>query len=223
LFGAWAIGLDPAASERPVSQKSDPLCPHIVACEYEAPAFTIRVVDQQTGQPLADVHAIASWVMYGGNRRGVLMALEAVTGPDGLLFFSGWGPVRSGVAGLMPGDDPLISLFRSGYRTKLIHNVTLPIQPHTARLRPFNEAGETFMLDPVPDTLSEKVAELGKAADPFDGTALAVHDLPSMRALYVNRLKRVRSQAERLPRHLHEVEQLFWRLDSGIRLFERGG
>ncbi len=73
-------------------RQSDPLCPHIVACEYEAPAFTIRVVDQQTGQPLADVHAIASWVVYGGpRRRGLLMAIEAVSGPDGRLSLWGLG------------------------------------------------------------------------------------------------------------------------------------
>ena len=52
-------------SLRAVGTQSDPLCPHIVACEYEAPAFTIRVVDQQTGQPLGDVHAIATWLVYG--------------------------------------------------------------------------------------------------------------------------------------------------------------
>ena len=58
--------------------KSDPLCPHIVACEYEAPPFTIRVVDKQTGQALANVHGIATWIAYGGpRRRWPLMVLEA--------------------------------------------------------------------------------------------------------------------------------------------------
>ena len=58
---AWSVALLLAsvlgltASALGQNDKSDPLCPHIVACQYEAPAFSIRVVDQQTGQPLADV------------------------------------------------------------------------------------------------------------------------------------------------------------------------
>ena len=111
------------ASAPAQNDRSDPLCPHIVACQYEAPAFTIRVVDQQTGQPLADVHAIAAWLIYGFHgRRGVLMALEAVSSADGQLSFPAWGPVKSGVEGLVPARDPLISLFRPGYRAKLILN-----------------------------------------------------------------------------------------------------
>ena len=100
--------------------KSDPLCPHIVACEYEAPAFTIRVVDKQTGQPLAGIHGIATWIAYGGpRRRWPLMVLEAVSGPDGQLTFPAWGPARSGTEGVLPGYDPMISLFLPGYRAQL--------------------------------------------------------------------------------------------------------
>ena len=115
LLLASVFGL--AASALGENGRSDPLCPHIVACQYEAPAFSIRVVDQQTGQPLADVHAIAAWLVYGFHgRRGVLMALESVSGPDGQLSFPAWGPVKSGVEGLVLGRDPLVSLFRPGYR-----------------------------------------------------------------------------------------------------------
>jgi hypothetical protein len=102
LLAVSVLGL--GASAQGQNDRSDPLCPHIVACQYEAPAFTIRVVDQQTGQPLADVHAIATWLFYGGpRRRGPLTVLEAVSGPDGGLSFPAWGPIRSGVKGL--GSD----------------------------------------------------------------------------------------------------------------------
>ena len=135
LFGLVASALGE-------NDRSDPLCPHIVACQYEAPAFMIRVVDQHTGQPLADVHAIASWLVYGFHgRRGVLMALEAVSGPDGQLSFPAWGPVRSGAEGLIAGRDPLISLFRPGYHARLIYNATLIGQAETARVHAFDHPG----------------------------------------------------------------------------------
>ena len=118
LLAVSVLGL--AASALGQNDRSDPLCPHIVACQYEAPAFTIRVVDQQTGQPLADVHAIASWLIYGFHgRRGIMMALEAVSGPDGQLSFPAWGPIKSGTEGMVAGRDPIITLFRPGYRTSI--------------------------------------------------------------------------------------------------------
>jgi hypothetical protein len=219
LLFAWVVGLAASASGQ-----SDPLCPHIVACEYEAPAFTIRVVDQQTGQPLADVHAIASWVFYGGpRRRGLLMVLEAVSGPDGWISFGGWGPVRSGVEGLLPGNDPLISLFRPGYRAQFVYNATPLGQPHTVRVHAFDQAGQTFELMQVPLAPAETIAELWKAVDPFEGATLSQFDSPSIRRAYLNRLRRVRVEAERLPRHLPDHEHLLWAIDSGIRLFESGG
>ena len=162
LLVVSVLGL--AASALGQNDQSDPLCPHIVACQYEAPAFTIRVVDQQTGQPLADVHAIAAWLVYGGHgRRGVLMALEAVSGPDGQLSFPAWGPVRSGIEGVVPGRDPMISLFRPGYRARLIYNAT-PLEPSdTARVHAFDQAGETFQLLPFQGTTAEVIVELRKA------------------------------------------------------------
>ena len=201
--------------------QSDPLCPHIVACEYEAPAFSIRVVDQQTGQPLADVHAIATWLVYGGpRRRGPLMALEAVSGPDGRLSFSAWGPVRSGLEGVLPGRDPIISLFRPGYYAQLIHNATPGGQPDTARVHAFDQAGETFKLVRLRGASAETIAELWKAADPFEGASPSRFDPSPVRQAYVDRLRRVRSEAERLPRDLPDLQQLLWAVNGGIRLFE---
>jgi hypothetical protein len=203
--------------------KSDPLCPHIVACEYEAPAFTIRVVDKQTGQPLAGIHGIATWIAYGGpRRRWPLMVLEGVSGPDGQLSFPAWGPIRSGTEGVLPGDDPVISLFLPGYRAALIYNASPIGLPHTARVRSFDPAGRSFALVPFQGTTAELLAELRKAGDPFDGETVSEHDPESFQQTYVNRLRRIRLEAERLP-YDRDVEQLFWRLDSSIRLFTRGG
>ena len=216
--------LGPTVSALAQNVRSDPLCPHIVACEYQAPAFTIRVVDQQTGQPLADVHAIASWLVYGFHgRRGILMALEAVSGPDGQLSFPAWGPIRSGVEGLIGGLDPLVSLFRAGYRTKLIHNATPIEQPDTARIHAFHQSRETFELIPLQSSPNEAIMELRRADDAFEGASLSKYDPISFRQAYVRRLRLVRAEVERLPRATPQVEQFLKILDDDIRFFEAGG
>ena len=182
------------ASAQGQNDRSDPLCPHIVACQYEAPAFTIRVIDQQTGQPLADVHAIASWLIYGFHgRRGIMMALEAVSGPDGQLSFPAWGPIqeRNGRNRSLE-RDPIISLFRPGYRARLIYNTTPIGRAGTARVHAFDQPGGTFDLLSFQGDASLEIAELRKGADPLEGASLSEDDPSAFRRAYANRLRRAR-------------------------------
>ena len=228
--GHWALGiglaliLAIAIVAYAQNDKSDPLCPHIVACEYEAPAFTIRVVDQQTGQPLAGIHGIASWIAYGGpRRRWPAMVLEAVSDADGRLSFPAWGPTRIIAQGVLPGDDPVISLFLPGYRTSLIYSAGPPGMSHTARVRAFDLAGNTFPLIPFQGTVAEVIAELDKASSPFDGETISEHDPKLFQQAYVNRVRRVIAEVERLPRHMRDVENLLWALNADIRSLKVGG
>jgi hypothetical protein len=200
------------------NDRSDPLCPHIVPCQYESPAFSIRIVDQQTGQPLADVHAIASWLVYG-RRWGVLMALEGVSGPNGQISFPAWGPVKSGVEGMVPRRDPLISLFRPGYRARLVYNATPIGQPDAARVHTFEGAGTTIELAPFQGSLDDTFADLRRADDVFDGTSLAQDAPISFRQAYVRRLRLVRSEVAQLPTTMAHVERFLKLLDDDIRFF----
>jgi hypothetical protein len=220
MVGLLALWLGTLAASP--AQKSDPLCPHIVPCQYEAPAFNIRVVDEQTGQPLADVHAIAAWVIYAGNRYGVLMAVEAVSGSDGNLSFHAWGPIRSFSLGMRPGVDPVITLYRAGYRAKLVYNATPPELPHTARVRAFQEPRETIAMTPFQGrTPAEKVASLWEAAEPLDGGNVSQHDPESIRLIYVRRWRRILTEAEQLPR-VPQVQHLRSQLDKTIQIFAPG-
>jgi len=222
LLAVSVLGL--AASALGQNDRSDPLCPHIVACQYEAPAFTIRVVDQQTGQPLADVHAIASWLIYGFHgRRGIMMALEAVSGPDGQLSFPAWGPIKSGTEGMVAERDPIISLFRPGYRTRLIYNSTPVGRAGTARVHAFDQPGGTFDLLSFQGDASLEIAELRKGADPLEGASLSEDDPSAFRRAYANRLRRVWTEAERLPYRSADLESLLWRLRTGIQYLDPGG
>jgi hypothetical protein len=96
--------------------RADILCRWFLQCLYQSPGFKIRVVDKETGKPLADVHALAVWVQYGmyGQSPG-LMAQDAVSGMDGMLVFPPWGPTRGSSSGLLPTQDPVITLYKIGY------------------------------------------------------------------------------------------------------------
>jgi hypothetical protein len=204
--------------------QSDPLCPWLAGCEYEAPGFSIRVVDKRTGEPLPDVHALAMWNQFGGpGREGPVMALEAISDANGFVSFAAWGPVRGGGTGLVPGRDPAISLFRPGYATLLIENHSPVGRPFNTRVHAFQQTGQTFGMTTFQGMPAETVVELTKAADPLTGSGLSQHDLSAIRRAFVNRWMRVRAEAQRLPRHLPQVEQLLRFLEDDIRLFTSGG
>jgi hypothetical protein len=122
---------------------------------WESPGFTIRVIDRQTQEPLAGVHALAEWIAYGGfGRRGIFMAQEAVSGADGWLVFPPWGPFRGYEPGMLGLHDPAITLFRPGYLPELehgrrvIYNATPPDQTELTRVRRFGRDGATFGMEP---------------------------------------------------------------------------
>jgi hypothetical protein len=202
--------------------QSDPLCPQLVDCEYEAPAFAIRVVDQQSGQPLADVHALATWLVYGGHGgRTPLVVLEAVSAADGTISFPAWGPIRSGAAGIEPSRDPVISLFHPAYRVLRVRNHTPLGQPDTVRVHAFQQAGHRFELSTLQGgSPAEIAANLREAANPFDGSTLSERHPSPMRQAYLNRMRLIRAEAERLPRSFSGLEQLLWAIDSNIRGFQ---
>ena len=96
----------------PRAVEANILCKWFGRCLYESPGFRFTVVDRETGQPLADVHALSEWVMYGYHGTdGPLMVQDALSGPDGLLAFPAWGPLRGSSAGLVLNQDPVITLF----------------------------------------------------------------------------------------------------------------
>lgn len=195
------------------------VCDWFGRCVYESPGFQIRVVDRETGQPLAGIHALAVWLNYGlHGTRGPLMALEAVSGPDGRLGFSSWGPLRGSQTGLVLGRDPAISLFTPGYRTLLIYNPGPPDKSDTTRERPFWQDGQTLALEPFKGTREEWVEQLRQAAfHPDIGSASQYHS-DRIRAVYLNRMLRVKVELEKLPQDQRGIDQLLWSLDESVKL-----
>lgn len=94
---------------------------------YVAAPTSARVVDKETGEPLADVIVVAHWelepVWGEGSPRGQMEVLETVTGPDGRFTLPGWGPrLRRTPLGYLGGWAPALVLFRPGYSDALAVN-----------------------------------------------------------------------------------------------------
>ena len=206
----------------PRAAEANILCRWFGYCVYESPGFRIAVVDRETGQPLADVHALAEWQMYGGHgRNGPLMVQDTVSGRDGLLTFPAWGPTRAPSVGLVLNHDPVVSLFKPGYMALVIFN--MPGTDETTRVRGLTQDGQTYFLEPFRGTPEEWVKQdhllqvaLGFAAPISDEQMLG------FREPYLNRLRRVWAEREKLPNHFQARGQFFWAIEGVLKVLEEG-
>ena len=204
----------------PRAVEANILCKWFGRCLYESPGFRFTVVDRETGQPLADVHALSEWVMYGYHGTdGPLMVQDALSGPDGLLAFPAWGPLRGSSAGLVLNQDPVITLFKPEYKVLTIFNV--PGTDETASVRGLRQDGQTFFLEPFRGSPGEWVEQLGKA---LEGAAASIsaEQLLQFRVPYLNRRKRLWAERNKVPQEHQKVGQFFWHVERGIKLLEEG-
>jgi len=93
---------------------------------FKADAINGKVVDEETGEPLAGVIIVAKWTIeasFVGYDNELLNVMETVTDKDGNYGFPGWGPkllpvlsypfTSSDLFG--KGDDPFVVYYKSGY------------------------------------------------------------------------------------------------------------
>jgi hypothetical protein len=228
-WGRLGVGLGLlAAVTAPVSSCAADFTVGQPVLYFESPGFTIRVADQETGQPLSGVHALAQWVRYSRGGGAVMVARDAVSGPDGLLVFPPWGPVRGYYIGLKPGQDPVITLFRPGYLLprwqgegrREIHNITPQGTTETTRVRRFREDGATFAMEPFRGGTEEWLNHLREAAFPGSG-GVSDEERINVGEAALNRLERVRAELNRLPRDRRDVRLLDAALDRELQFWRR--
>ena len=219
------LGLLPA---RPA--EANLLCSLFSYCLYEGVPFTIRVVDQ-SGQPLADVHALAEWVQHGMyGMGGPLMVQDAVSGPDGVLAFPGWGPIRGSPDGLYLASDPLITLFKPGYvlvpsesgllgRRVILNRLSKGTDERT-RVRRFTDNGRTVAMEPFRGTVDEWMKELHEARSGSGG--IGEEAFVRYRVPYLNRLRRLLAEQDHLPKKYQEPGEFFWSIQRSIQFLEEG-
>jgi hypothetical protein len=93
---------------------------------FTADAINGKVVDEETGQPLAGVIIVAMWTIeasFVGYDNELLNVIETVTDQDGNYGFPEWGPKLLPVSTYPfstselfdKGDDPFVVYFKSGY------------------------------------------------------------------------------------------------------------
>ena len=220
----WGLGLRALLLARPA--EADVLCTLFSYCLYEGVAFTIRVVDQN-GQPLAGVHALAEWL----DRQHATphMAEDAVSGPDGVLAFPAWGPLRGSPVGLIPGEDPVITLFKPGYvyvpavRTmnpNAIANTPPPGTEERTRVRRYGDAGQTVTMVPFQGSAEDWVQVLNHAVSFASG--IPTEDHLRLRVPYLNRLRRLLAEQDHLPPEYQKPGQFFWSIQREITFLEEG-
>jgi len=196
---------------------ANPICNWFGYCVYESPGFRITVVDGETGTPLADVHALAEWNQYGFHGSGgPLMVQDAVSGPDGVLTFPAWGPMRGSSGGLELNQDPVITLFKPGYKAMAINNA--PGRDEKARVRGFTQSGQIFQMDRFHGTPEEWVKQLETI---WLGRALPRNDQMARKfPQYLNRLQKVWEEREKVPSKYHQPGQFFWHVQREIKFYE---
>jgi hypothetical protein len=204
------------------------LCRMLLQCYWESPPFTIRVIDKDTGRPLVDVHGLAVWMIYSvGSATQAVFMQDAVSGPDGVLRFAGWGPLR----GYQELERPFITLFKPGYvlprpepgmrRTIRGH---IPDGEFDTGIRRFSRDGETFAMVPFQGSPAEWLGELKEALE-LGGNFDPARPEPA-RTPFLNRLYRVRAEVQRLVDQKisgPDVSAYLSRLESEIRWVERRG
>lgn len=88
---------------------------------FTAEAITGKVVDEETGEPLAGVIIVAKWTVeesFVGRDNDLLNVMETVSDKNGNYGFPAWGPKpvpTSPFPVFGSGNDPLVVYFKSGY------------------------------------------------------------------------------------------------------------
>ena len=191
-----------------------------IACTYQGKAFTVIVVDSETMQPVADVHALAEWQTVGAHgRNGPLMVQDAISRADGVLRFPKWGPVAGPVSGLMIGADPALTLFKSGYQPVVEGNRVWPPATETEEIRRVGHDGTTIQLVPFRGPATSWLKQLRRVARP-QATPSAPEDLRKFRIPYLNGLSRVWAEVEGLPEPLRSEAKKEFGMEYYLRAFE---
>jgi hypothetical protein len=199
------------------------MCDWFFRCLYESPGFRFRVVDAETKQPLADVHALAEWVLNGAHgRNGPLMVQDAVSATDAWVRFPAWGPTTGPRVGLVLNHDPVITLFRPGYKTRVYQNFYPPGTTETTRVRRFGEDGKDMVLEPFRGMPAEWIEQLRNAVYPATLGRPSEEQLLQFRDAYLRRAHRVSAELGKLPQERRDVESFSWSLGRTITFFESG-
>jgi hypothetical protein len=203
----------------PLWARADQPCEAVpMPCTFEALPFEFRVIDAETHQPLADVHALAEWQIegVGGRANGPLMVQDMLSGSDGLISFEAWGPLQGPWTGLVIGSDPVVTLFKTGYKAMRLNNGYLPPGQERERVRRFVRKDTTYALEPFRGTLEQWLEQL----DRLWGLPRSEEQSVKFRTPYLNRIRRISAERYKFPQDQRRFEGFFWHVDRTLKFLE---
>ena len=157
----------------------------------------------------------------GGRLNGPLMALDAVSGPDGVIHIAGWGPIEGPASGLGIGRDPILTFFKSGYTPLIINNGDPPGLSETERVRPFRQSGRRYAMEPFLGSPEAWLEQLRRVSRGIAGQR-GGDKILRFRDAYLNRLRRIEPERKLLPAPRQYEGSFFWHLDRQIKFLEEG-
>jgi hypothetical protein len=189
-------------------------------CTFEGVPFKFQVVDAETRQPLANVHALAEWQTegVGGRAGGPLMVKDTLSDSDGQISFDAWGPIQGPWTGLVIGSDPVVTLFKAGYMALRLDNGYLPPGQERERVRKFVRKDTAHALESFRGTPEQWLQQLRGAL----GLRGSDEQILRFRGAYLNRLRLISAERPKLPREYQRVGKFFWHVDRELKFLEEG-
>lgn len=120
---------------------------------YWAKEIRGRVVDAETGAPVAGAVVVARWVLFWpgpahGGHGGALNTVEVTTDKDGMYSIPSWGPRPSPPIAYLDYMDPEIRLFKSNYYPEILSNTVVIEHRSRSWVRSSEWDGKTIPLKP---------------------------------------------------------------------------
>ena len=116
---------------------------------WRSEAIDGRVVDEDTGAPIAGAIVLVNWQIKGmeGYPQGQLGIFERVTDADGRFQIPAWGPKRPPMGTTVDASDPTVRVFKNGYEPLVVlrpPNSTGNAYVESLRLRRFEGTAESY-------------------------------------------------------------------------------
>src|SRR5262245_10158399 len=163
-------------------------------------------------QALTDPAHLSEWAPFDADRNLAAVGpvkLSTVRTPTPQVFestvkrvaFPRWGPVAGYRPGLVLNSDPVVTLFKPGHRYVVLNNAFPVGARDTDRVHPFWQNGQTFTMNAMGSDHPEWPKQLYRAAI-FGSPQISRELLLRFGESYLARLRRVRSEVEKVPERL---------------------
>lgn len=91
--------------------------------EYSAKEIRAKIVDAESGEPVKEAVVVAVWTLGGPiNPHKTFEIKEALTDQDGWFYIPGWGPKERPPLTYFEDHDPIIHIFKVGYKALSLLN-----------------------------------------------------------------------------------------------------